>query len=973
MRKFSLLIYAISFLVSTSAGLAYEVATHEDMSEVAAFSSVLANPETLSTLGLTGGVDDQKLVFPNADGTAKTIRFLIRDGANFEDNLLLGTILRVRHHFYDPLYDRPLTVLGVAIGEKSPDWALEDLEDFGSQVFSFRHARDYLYKALTLFDEQERKKNFGLTFQTLGHVIHHLQDMAQPQHTRNDIHPSIGAHKSLYEEYTEGKGGNLPFGGYTPLYTAASSIIFGTPRKLWRTSPEGQADISQGKGIAEFTNRNFVSAATNFDKEEGQAGYFPSPKLDPNNKEAVDIKTLIPGTALEGMVTFYGNPVYDAFRNETKPNPRASSESLFDEDLKKAGRKPVFTLNSFNFDEAHKFLIPRAVAYSAGLIDYFFRGRLEAEDVIFTDTGISLRVKNAIDPAKVPAWQNEVLYAKNSNGSAGSFTVAFDYQDSTGKTQYGVSNTVPVRATDTLAPGQVSADVYDFTLTIPSEAKDVNYRLVFRGKLGQEEDAVAVGPVEPVSGFVFSLNYFPADDISGPRAIFRQGGSWRLSQEAGLQAGNIDWKGWYVNGKPTKVLTWKGPPSRSFANHYVPARNLFSAAIYQDGELWAQAPGDVLGAAITRDASGKEWLVAVCRDNNSDVVYRRPNTQDNSPALFDPVIAPDGWHQVARFEHDPVIYDRADVPWFFNGSGTEAQTMRKGSKDQGPSVGTVSWLYRLHLVLSNGAQSARLTRDDNLPGITDSDAATLVCNSAGKFLTRTSESTGQFILAVDYLDNTPLYAIFSVKRSGLTTDSQDAAGNHGKSEFSTEEKVTFPDGKDLVLYSNTTTSSTTAVDHSEIDRQLLYLDLRYGFHAEYTKIIEEHGVGDFTTPTTWTIGSSQSVVFSGETQQVNENTPITFSSVFRYFPSGFTHPGVECNNSVSSINISTRFQGAPFLNLKGSWAVDSNRKLFFSEPKLGNDPSTHSGYYNYLSDGNLKQLIPPAPFNAFYYDIGVIH
>lgn len=31
-------------------------------------------------------------------------------------------------------------------------------------------------------------------------------------------------------------------------------------------------------------------------------------------------------------------------------------------------------------------LIPRAVAYSAGMIDHFFRGRIEAEDAHYTDT-----------------------------------------------------------------------------------------------------------------------------------------------------------------------------------------------------------------------------------------------------------------------------------------------------------------------------------------------------------------------------------------------------------------------------------------------------------------------------------------------------------------------------------------------------------------------------------------------------------
>ena len=108
-------------------------------------------------------------------------------GARFEDDFP-----RFLNHFYDPIYNRPLTVLGIAAGERSPDWALEDNTDFGKQEFSLRHAREYLYKALTLPTKPERDKHFGLTFQTLGQVIHHVQDMAQPQHVRNDAYEKLG-------------------------------------------------------------------------------------------------------------------------------------------------------------------------------------------------------------------------------------------------------------------------------------------------------------------------------------------------------------------------------------------------------------------------------------------------------------------------------------------------------------------------------------------------------------------------------------------------------------------------------------------------------------------------------------------------------------------------------------------------------------------------------------------------------------
>src|SRR4029079_3052981 len=112
---------------------------------------------------------------------------------------------------------------------------LEDAGSFLTQTNSYRDARNYLYEALTGPTELERRKSFGLMFQTLGQVIHHLQDMAQPQHVRNDAHcdsticqmfdPRLYS-PSQYERYTDLDTAadpirvNLPFltSGFSPVY-----------------------------------------------------------------------------------------------------------------------------------------------------------------------------------------------------------------------------------------------------------------------------------------------------------------------------------------------------------------------------------------------------------------------------------------------------------------------------------------------------------------------------------------------------------------------------------------------------------------------------------------------------------------------------------------------------------------------------------------------------------------------------------
>jgi hypothetical protein len=62
----------------------------------------------------------------------------------------------------------------------------------GMNHFTYVDARHAFYKALTFknpyndapaADEEERRRSWGTTFQSLRHIIHHLQDMAQPQTT----------------------------------------------------------------------------------------------------------------------------------------------------------------------------------------------------------------------------------------------------------------------------------------------------------------------------------------------------------------------------------------------------------------------------------------------------------------------------------------------------------------------------------------------------------------------------------------------------------------------------------------------------------------------------------------------------------------------------------------------------------------------------------------------------------------------
>ena len=282
------LIFALAGILSTSPAFAYDISNHFDMSKEAAKRSVLqTDPNVLLNLGLRSWGDaDQKFSATEGensteltDGCEHAIRFSILDligcGAQFED--VPGT--RSVNHFYDPTNNGPLKVrvpplIGpwVTPGISSPDWALKDNNDSSAQAFSYKDARNYFYQALTTGPQQDRDALWGKLFQSIGQVIHHVQDMAQPQHVRNDAHMDKlwllpYYNPSLYESYT-GDQNNRPVvqallssPGSEPVYTSNNPGSFNTPRDFWINA--------QHTGLAEFTNRNFVSAGTNFELYQG--------------------------------------------------------------------------------------------------------------------------------------------------------------------------------------------------------------------------------------------------------------------------------------------------------------------------------------------------------------------------------------------------------------------------------------------------------------------------------------------------------------------------------------------------------------------------------------------------------------------------------------------------------------------------------------------------------------------------------
>ncbi|OGI68354.1 MAG: hypothetical protein A2W18_01170 [Candidatus Muproteobacteria bacterium RBG_16_60_9] len=134
---------------------------------------------------------------------------------------------RPLHHFFDPFKNRGLEVPGIGLIDNdihtAPAWGLGTTnanafspphtpEVNRRNHFSLFDAREAMYRALTgkkadsddpfAATKEGRNKYWATTFRALGDVVHLVQDMGQPQHTRNDPHAgkfpeSLTGHASM--------------------------------------------------------------------------------------------------------------------------------------------------------------------------------------------------------------------------------------------------------------------------------------------------------------------------------------------------------------------------------------------------------------------------------------------------------------------------------------------------------------------------------------------------------------------------------------------------------------------------------------------------------------------------------------------------------------------------------------------------------------------------------------------------------
>ena len=292
------------------------------------------------------------------------------------------------------------------------------------------------------------------------------------------------------------------FGAYAPVFPNSRHAQFDSPRKFWQTNPLGGQ--ATGLGIAEFTNRSFISQGTNFDKRTINT----LPSIDPANVEEVDVKSLCatnPGTcgtaSLTGTVRFFGNAITDANTGETLVNRRMTTSSVFDAALSRRVLGPVFSYNKFNADAAAEILVPRAVGYSAGMINYFFRGEMDLKEDL-ANLG-KFAVKNG---------SNERM--------GGTLSLHYDLED--GQRNRVAEFDVNVNPQAEAAVTIPVSDIKEMPDRVDNEA----YMMVFKGTLGEEKpDGASPGAV--VGTQIRIRNVFDIyDTLYRPESNYPKGYMW---------------------------------------------------------------------------------------------------------------------------------------------------------------------------------------------------------------------------------------------------------------------------------------------------------------------------------------------------------------------------------------------------------------------------------------------------------------
>lgn len=395
-----------------------------------------------------------------------------------DDDKAIGE--RAENHFHDPtrtfneagLYNYPFSGKSAAVWAHFEDRNLWDLESF----------YDYLELSFMSSSTEERLDNLEKTFRTAGHLMHLLQDMAVPAHTRNELyfgHTSKLILENILKE-------DLSLWRF-PAGSRMESYLKENPRFIAQVPPESipafdhltnyfdtkdyrsnpaQPVSGLSHGLAEYSNSNFLSEMQFFrDGAQVFPTPFPNPNLQNVNFYGLQLDTYLHYPHLRWMLppVFFSRYIGRAsFQGEAIEH--LGRVSFFTKYAMLTGTKFIF-LDENCYDDYLEKLVPKAVAYSAGLLEFLFRGDIDFE-IDVSDT-VPIAVTN-----------------NSEKDMDGLFTLYYD-------TAKGGRKMVADAEWQISIPAGATVQVSGPPLDVPRDlGTDQIFTLVFRGTLGAVEGAV---------------------------------------------------------------------------------------------------------------------------------------------------------------------------------------------------------------------------------------------------------------------------------------------------------------------------------------------------------------------------------------------------------------------------------------------------------------------------------------------------
>jgi hypothetical protein len=461
-----------------------------------------------------------------------------------------------------------------------------------------------------LEDSRARLTLWGTALKSLGHVAHLLQDQASPQHSRGERHNHACTIGPIYDQDTATRtyenfinyryvspqnatpgtldlyqatndceeaiwlelfaaGGQAPPDDLIPWEASYPIPNFTEAHRFFTTRAGSDSvdpaqiprpQLNQRAGLGDYANRGF------FTQDNGMGVYQSPPSISPTEYSVQSsVPRIVPGFgSIKVRQLFWRvpDPIAPNFPDvQLDSMGRAPIASVgfwcqlekFSTVLTICRQRPILTLNNYN--QMADMLIPRAIAYTAGLIDFFFRGKLEVTAIdqrivavvnqgdphtvtaegypvkpngqIFGFEKVRVKVRN-ITSSITESGSGRVVEQTATNGRllavARYHRNACYKRDLSGERQrrfatppalivnepscnglptrtvhQEISVSAPMMITDvSMLPGDTALEkIFDFSADpIPINATDLFIQIVYRGTLGEEADGIAVGTLD---------------------------------------------------------------------------------------------------------------------------------------------------------------------------------------------------------------------------------------------------------------------------------------------------------------------------------------------------------------------------------------------------------------------------------------------------------------------------------------------